>query len=370
MAEITEKEYAYWLSRTGVIGAVKAGRLLECAGSYEAVYNMKKQHLMSLDFLRKGDAEAVEAARGELSLRRREYDAMLREGIRFLLPSDPEYPKRLRNMYDMPRWLFVRGALPSDEAPSAALIGARSCTSYGRQEAERLGRDLALAGIQVVSGMARGIDGAGQEGALRNGGASCAVLGSGIDVCYPSSNQRLYGALVERGGILSEYGPGEPPLSWHFPCRNRIISGLSDAVIVVEARVRSGSLITADLALEQGKEVFAFPGRRTDPLSAGCNGLIRQGAAMVTSPEDILDFFQLKHECIKGKKKKEKKTEKTLAKTEKMVYSCLDLQSKHLEEIMQASGLSMADCMEALLKLELKGMALQPLNQYYTRKLE
>ena len=141
-------------------------------------------------------------------------------------------------------------------------------------------------------------------------------------------------------------------------------------MIVVEARARSGSLITADLALEQGKEVFAFPGRRTDPLSAGCNGLIRQGAAMVTSPEDILDFFQLKHECIRGKKKKEKKTEKTLAKTEKMVYSCLDLQSKHLEEIMQASGLSMADCMEALLKLELKGMVLQPLNQYYTRKLE
>ena len=214
------------------------------------------------------------------------------------------------------------------------------------------------------------IDGAGQEGALRNGGASCAVLGSGIDVCYPSSNQRLYRALLERGGILSEYGPGESPLSWHFPCRNRIISGLSDAVIVVEARARSGSLITADLALEQGKEVFAFPGRRTDPLSAGCNGLIRQGAAMVTSPEDILDFFQLKHECIRGKKKKEKKTEKTLAKTEKMVYSCLDFKPKHLDDIITRCGLEIGECMGILLELELGGYVFRSANHYYGKNCE
>lgn len=367
MGNVTEAEYCYWLSRTGFIGAVKARQLLEYAGSFEAIYNMKKQELKHLPFLRESDVTGMEAVHLDLDLRRREYAQMKKDGIRFLMPGDPEYPKQLKNIYDMPMWLFVKGKLPDSERPAAALIGARSCTDYGRQEAEYLGKELALLGIQIISGLARGVDGAGQDGAVRCGGAAYAVLGSGIDVCYPRTNLKLYKAIQEKGGILSEYGPGELPLAWHFPCRNRIISGLSDAVIVVEARKKSGSLITADLALEQGKEVFALPGRRTDPLSAGCNGLIRQGAAIVTAPDDILEFFRIK---CKNLRKDKKNAENILAKTEKMVYSCLDSQPKHLEEIMQISGLSLAECMDVLLGLERKGYILQPLNQYYTRKLE
>lgn len=367
MGEVTEREYRYWLSRVEGIGAVKARKLLEYAGSFEAIYNMKKEMLNQLSFLNRTDRNQFLAAQPELNLRRREYDRLDREQIRFVTPDDPEYPARLRNIYDMPMWLFVKGRLPEDILSSAAVIGARSCTAYGRQEAENLGRILAENGIQVISGLAFGIDSFGHRGVVEAGGAAYAVLGSGVDVCYPDTNLELYHAILEKGGILSEYGPGGAPLSSHFPVRNRIISGLSDAVIVVEARKRSGSLITADLALEQGKEVFAFPGRRTDPLSAGCNGLIRQGAAMVTDPNEVLEFFQIN--CKKSIKD-EKKTANGLAKTEKMVYSCLDSQPKHVEEIMNLCGLASGGCMSALLNLEMDGLIVQAANQYYMRKLE
>lgn len=373
-----EKYYAYWLSRVNGIGAVKAGKLLNQERSYEAIYNMKKEKLEQLLFLGKQDKKAFWEAKEDLSLRCREADEMDKKGIRLLLPSDQEYPERLKNMYDMPQWLFVRGTLPDEQRPSAAIIGARSCTSYGKQEAEYLGKLLCRAGVSVISGLALGIDGAAHRGvvSVRNNpeldhseeGRPFAVLGSGIDVCYPAAHRGLYEEICRLGGgIFSEYGPGEAPSAGHFPVRNRIISGLSDAVIVVEARSRSGSLITADLALEQGKEVFALPGRRTDPLSIGCNRLIRDGAAILTEPEELLEFFQ-----IKDKKLPEvlKKSVNGLAKTEKMVYSCLDSSPKHVEEIMKQSRLSAGACMTALLNLELNGYVIQPLNHHYARKLE
>jgi len=218
-----------------------------------------------------------------------------------------------------------------------------------------------------VSGLASGIDGAGHRGAVKAQGASYAVLGSGVDNCYPRENLSLYNAILETGGVISEYGPGEKPAARNFPLRNRIISGLSDAVIVIEARKRSGSLITADMALEQGKEVFAVPGRVNDPLSEGCNGLIKQGAALLQTPEDILDFFRIDcKNCLKVMKK----SVKTLAKTEKMLYSCLDSQPKHVEELIKISKLPSGECMAALLRLEMDGFIMQPVNQYYIRKLE
>ncbi len=362
-----EQEYAYWLSRVEGIGAVKAACLRRMAGSFEAIYNMKKEQLEQCGFLHAEDRKKLWEARKQLELRREEACRMSEQGIRLLLPEEKEYPERLRNIYDCPQWLFVRGKLPGKEKKTAAIVGARSCTSYGRQEAERLGRVLSEAGVAVISGLALGIDGCAHRGAIEGGGETYAVLGCGIDVCYPPSHQGLYREVLGCGGILSEYGPGEAPLSTRFPVRNRIISGLSDAVIVVEARKRSGSLITADLALEQGKEVFALPGRRTDPLSAGCNRLIAQGAAILTDEDEILDFFRIK---CKKTGKGEKKSVNGLAKTEKMVYSCLDSHPRHLEEIMNLCGLSVGECMTALLTLELNGWIIQPVNHHYARKLE
>mgnify|MGYP002235004613 CR=1 FL=1 len=176
---------------------------------------------------------------------------------------------------------FYRGKLPDENEPAVAVIGARECSEYGRYVAEELGQYLGRAGIQVISGMARGIDGISQQAALSAGGTSYGVLGCGVDICYPAQNRRLYEELLEKGGLLSTYAPGTKPLPQYFPPRNRIVSGLSDALIVIEARQKSGTLITVDMALEQGRDVYVVPGRLTDRLSDGCNHLADAGSGSV-----------------------------------------------------------------------------------------
>ena len=208
--------------------------------------------------------------------------------IKHYKTGDPEYPERLRNIPGAPQNLFVLGKLPEEGRLSVAVIGARDCSEYGKYVARELGTVLGGSGIAVISGMARGIDGISQEAALDAGGSSYAVLGCGVDVCYPEANRQLYERLKISGGILSEYPPGAPALARHFPPRNRIVSGLADVVVVIEARVKSGTLITVDMALEQGREVYVVPGRVTDRLSDGCNRLIRQGAGILLSPEEFL----------------------------------------------------------------------------------
>ena len=369
----TEREriYAYWLSQVKGIGSVSVAKLYEMCGSYEKIYNevyynRKKQDFFIYIGLGKSVKKELDNAIGLIESREAEYGRLKDEDIQFILYGEDKYPKRLINIYDKPMWLFAKGTIPLDLKPSAAIIGARSCTPYGRQEAEYFGRILAENGVQVISGMALGVDQAGHRGAINGGGMTYAVMGCGIDTCYPPSGIRLYSDICGHGGILSEYGLGVPPLASHFPVRNRIISGLSDITIVIEARRRSGSLITADLALEQGREVFALPGRRIDPLSEGCNRLILQGAGIITKPEDVLDFFYIK---CKNSCKKTKKSVNALAKSEKMVYSCLDSQPKHIESVMNSCGLTAGECMSALLNLELQGYILQPMNQYYVRKI-
>ena len=287
--------------------------------------------------------------------------------IKCLTIEDSNFPDRLRKLSGMPKKLYYIGNLPDPKKPAAAVVGARMCSPYGRCQAFKYARTMASYGVQIISGKARGIDAEGHKGALDTDTPTFAVLGSGVDVCYPNSNRWLYQRILEKGGgIISELPPGSPPVNWAFPARNRIISGLSDLVLVVEARKRSGSLITADLALEQGKEVFALPGRRIDPLSEGCNRLIAQGAGIVTKPEDVLDFFHIK---CKNSCKKTIKSVNALAKSEKMVYSCLDSQPKHLEAVMKSCGVTAGECMTALLNLEMQGLILQPMNQYYVRKI-
>lgn len=202
--------------------------------------------------------------------------------------GEPGYPERLKNISGAPEELYVLGRLPEEDRLSVAVIGARDCSEYGKYVAREIGAVLGSNNISVVSGMARGIDGISQEAALNAGGNSFAVLGCGVDVCYPEANRQLYERLKISGGILSEYPPGSPALAWHFPPRNRIVSGLADVVAVIEARVKSGTLITVDMALEQGREVYAAPGRMTDRLSDGCNRLIKQGAGILLSPEEFL----------------------------------------------------------------------------------
>lgn len=211
------------------------------------------------------------------------------EEIRFITPFEKEYPERLRNIPDAPAGLYARGRLPVKKEVTVAVVGARDCSDYGKYVAEHLGTFLGQNGVTVVSGMARGIDGISQWAALEAGGTSIGVLGCGVDICYPAGNRTLFQRLLKQGTIFSEYPPGTPPRAMNFPARNRIVSGLADAVVVVEARSKSGTLITVDMALEQGKEVFVVPGRVTDRLSDGCNKLIKQGAGILLSPEELLE---------------------------------------------------------------------------------
>ncbi len=210
-----------------------------------------------------------------------------------LTRADRLFPERLRAIFDPPRELYLRGGGAPELLGSraVAVVGARSCSPYGVHVARMLGRELASAGVVVVSGLARGIDGEAHRGALEASGATVGVLGCGIDLDYPASNAALSRRIEENGLVVSEYGPGIEPAPWRFPARNRIIAGLCEGVVVVEARERSGALITADFALEEGRDVFAVPGEITASLSAGANALLKLGAIPLTSSDDVLNVL-------------------------------------------------------------------------------
>ncbi|HZR93807.1 MAG TPA: DNA-processing protein DprA [Gaiellaceae bacterium] len=253
-------------------------------------------------FAAETDSHLVAVPRGERFARfSRRFDergylaGLARRGLRWLPRSSPAFPRRLAAIFDPPPGLFLRGSAAVEllERPSVAIVGARACSPYGAQVAHMLGRELAAAGLVVVSGLARGVDGHAHRGALESGGITVAVLGCGIDRDYPAVHAELARRVCERGLVVSEYPPGVEPAPWRFPARNRIVAGLVQAVVVVEARERSGALITADLALEEGREVFAVPGEISSSLSAGSNRLLRSGAAALTAPEDVLELFGL-----------------------------------------------------------------------------
>jgi len=215
-----------------------------------------------------------------------------RRRLRWVARDDPSFPARLHSIHDPPPGLFVRGSAPLEllDRPSVAVVGARACSSYGASVARTLGRELAAAGIVVISGLARGVDAEAHRGAL-DGGSTVAVLGCGVDRDYPRAHASLAAKIAETGLIVSEYPPGVEPVPWRFPARNRIVAGLALATVVVEARERSGALITADLALDEGRDVLAVPGEITSQLSKGTNQLLRLGAVPVTSAADVLDVL-------------------------------------------------------------------------------
>jgi DNA processing protein len=216
-------------------------------------------------------------------------------GIRWLARSDPAFPHALGSIFDPPAGLFLRGGGGPEllDQPAVAIVGARACSPYGRHIARTFGRELAAAGLVVVSGLARGVDGEAHRGALDAGGTTVAVLGCGVDRDYPAAHAELGRRICAAGLVVSEYAPGVEPAPWRFPARNRIVAGLAQATVVVEAREKSGALITADLALEEGREVFSVPGEISSALSAGTNGLLRLGATAATCVDDVLESFGL-----------------------------------------------------------------------------
>jgi DNA processing protein len=267
-------------------------------------------------------------------------------GIRRIRRRDASYPSLLAAIHDPPPQVYLRGEAEAGllERPAVAVVGARSCSSYGRAVGRSLGRELAAAGLVVVSGMARGIDGEAHRGALAAGGATVAVLGCGIDRDYPAAHAELARRICERGLIVSEYELGVEPAPWRFPARNRIIAGLCRATVVVEARERSGALITADFALEEGREVLAVPGEITSSLSAGTNALLRLGATPVTCAEDVLELFGIAPA---------EPAVPELGAAAKALFERLREGALTADELVRASGVEAAQASAALLELEL-----------------
>ena len=315
-------------------------------------------------------------------------------GMSFLSRENAMFPDRLRNLPDCPYGLFYKGKLPDPDVLSVAIIGARRCSNYGSRMAAYLGAQFAKRHVQVISGMAAGIDGLAQKACVEEGGSSFAVLGCGADICYPPENNRLYRKLQEKGGIISEYGPATPPLPGNFPIRNRLISGLADAVVVVEARKQSGSLITVDLALDQGRDVYAVPGRFGDELSYGCNHLIEQGASLLTSVDQLIDEMKdrmpgkkllvpglghtaeqvirarehkQKEEEEKAARRKEEAGRTELTEQEQQIFQKLDMDSKPFDQLMEETGLSMMQLMEGLLALQMKNYVQEVSRNRYIR---
>jgi DNA processing protein len=359
-------ERAYWvvLNTAAGIGPVRFQHLLEVCGGARGAWEASDLELAAAGLER----PTVGAIR---SLRQRTTPEAVAKrlaqlGIQTLTLLDDDYPANLREVADPPPVLFVRGSLVADDARAVALIGTRRATTYGRAVAERLARELAAAGVTIVSGLARGIDTAAHAAAVSVGGRTVAVLGNGLDQVYPPENAGLARRIVEpgAGALLSEFGPGIPPDAVNFPRRNRIISGLSVATVIVEAGEKSGALITADFALEQGREVLVVPGSILSPTHVGANELLRQGATPVTRVEDILDLL--------GSPTREAaipvaRSVPELSPEETTVCDALGKEPRHIDELSRALGIGPGIISATLTMLELKGLARQVGSMLYTR---
>lgn len=286
-------------------------------------------------------------------------------GIRLVMLGDPDYPKGLAEIADPPVMLYTKGALPPPELPLIAVVGARRATPYGAAVARELARGMAESGWGVVSGMARGVDTAAHTGALAAEGYTMAVFGCGINVCYPRENERLRERIQASGGLVSELPPEASPLARHFPVRNRIISGCCQATLVVEAGSRSGALITAYQALDQGRDVFAVPGPVTSLYSRGTNSLIRQGAKLVETIEDVLAEYPYLLPGKGGGKNSPQSAAGNLRGDEGVVFRLLGLEPAHIDQLAERAGLTVSVVGALLTMLEVKGLAQRLPGQYF-----
>ena len=359
----------HWLalSLTPGVGSVLFKRLLERFETPEAVFRASAADLLSVEGV--GERIVGEIQRGSFEKKvERELSLLQRVGGTIVTLDDEVYPSRLKNIYDPPPVLYMRGQLRKEDELAVSIVGSRKTSSYGRAMTERVSQELASRGVTIVSGMARGIDSVAHQGAISAGGRTVAVLGCGVDVVYPPENRNLFRDIIDHGAVLSEFSMGSPPEGSHFPKRNRIISGLSMGVVVVEAGRGSGSLITANCALEQGRDVFAVPGNIGMESSRGTNQLIKQGAKLVESSQDILieimPQWQRKDEIVSHAED----PGKHLPEEQRGLYGFLGETPIHIDEIIRESKLEPGRVMSLLLELELKGFVSQWPGRCFSRK--
>lgn len=352
--EVGDVKYWVGLNTVSGIGPVRFKRLLEHFQDAGSAWQASQSELQAAG-LDSRSIEALLATRRSLSLDS-EVARLAQEGATVLTWEDEGYPSRLRQIHSSPPLLYVRGEILPEDEWAVAVVGTRAATRYGRQMVEEIAGDLARSGITVVSGLARGIDSLAHRAALRAGGRTIAVLGSGIDIIYPHEHRDLADKIIERGALITEYPLGTKPEAGNFPPRNRIISGLSLGTLVVEAGKRSGALITADYALEQGREVFALPGSVNSRKSEGTNRLIQEGAAkLVMSVEDILEELNLtmveRHQEVRAAVPADER--------EARILEHVSSQPLHVDEIGQRANLPISEVTSTLAMMELKGMVRQ-----------
>lgn len=365
------EERYWWIGLNCVpgVGSITSKRLIEAFGTPKHVFSASQGELRSVDGVGGELARRIATFPVEEVLER-EVAAVERAGITLCTLHDEDYPPQLVTLYDPPPVLYVRGALMASDQLAIAVVGSRRPTAYGRSVAERLAGELASLGFTVVSGLARGIDGLAHQAALSAGGRTLAVYGSGIDLVFPAEHRELADAIAERGALISEFPMGVPPVAHNFPRRNRIIAGLALGTVVVEAAAKSGSLITARCAMEQGREVFAVPGPVITGNNRGAHRLIKQGATLVEGVEDIIDALPLHFRAMleEGQAAEGVSTSKPepasvlvppaprVSASERALLALIQEEPRPIDRMIEESGLAPSAVSGLLVQLELKGL--------------
>ena len=374
----------YWIALKSIdgVGSIGFKNLVDAFGHPKKVFSASRETLTAVPGIGPKTAANVKDFNGWHKTEE-ELELLKKYDTRLITYQDSLYPRSLLNIYDFPPFLYTKGLLKEDDV-NIAVVGSRMASTYGKFSTQRLCRELAINGITVVSGLARGIDSAAHKGALTGRGRTIAVLGCGLDTVYPPENQDLYEEIVSKGAVITEYPFGTPPSASNFPARNRIISGISLGVVVVEANEKSGSLITAKLALEQGREVFAVPGSIDSAGSRGTHKLIKQGAKLIENVYDILDEIlpqvdivskepSTKAHIVKRNSREEKKTQEQpfiekLTETESSIVNVISSKAENVDGIIAATALKSQDVLNILLTLELRGIIKQLPGKMFIRK--
>ncbi|NLK20749.1 MAG: DNA-protecting protein DprA [Epulopiscium sp.] len=359
--ECITKDSFYWAWITTIRG-IKKDKMIQLINYFkspEELWHKSKKELKDLSNLSEEELNILDKSKNPNQIKKWLYN-LQQKNISYLTINDKKYPSLLKTIPDAPLGIYTKGELPTFEKGFLAVVGPRKCSEYGIRVTRKLVYDLVSKGFGIISGLAQGIDTEAHKATIEADGILVSIVANGVDICYPAFNKKLMESIEKRGTIISEYPPGTKPMPWFFPARNRIISGLSQGIIVIEAEEKSGALITADLALEQGKEVYAVPGSIFNSTSKGTNKLIQQGAKLVMNVEDILEEISIKPMDKRENTSQYKdKTIGTLAMEENLVYDCISFEPSHIDVLSVSIKYPINRLQSILTLLELKGLIKQ-----------
>ncbi len=375
-------KYLYFMTLVENLGTVRINNLLKHFQNPREIFEADSKELTKIPGINNNTALSIKKAADDLKLYEDSYEKLLdtltRKEIKVISILDDEYPENLKFIYDPPTLLFYKGNLTPDDRFSISIVGTRFPTEYGNNTCHKIASELAEAGIPIVSGMARGIDSVAHKSTLEKNGITYAIFGSGVDVIYPIENKKVYERIIDSGAVISEFVPGTKPDKVNFPLRNRLISGISLGTIIIETGLKGGSMITAECAIDQNREIFAVPGSVFSKKSEGTNDLIKKGfAKLITSADDVIEELESKLKYFKkftekksniiDKQEIDKKIELNLF--EKKIFDVINTEPIHIDKISELTSLSISDCLVNLLSLEFKGLIRQIPGKNFVRVL-